>query len=85
MTTVATIIRVSGYDKPYRITKKPVYGRDVHIAEDFISQRRLEFTPENERQAVPECLIWRDRIDKWWDDGISRDTGTPVLQVFDNF
>jgi hypothetical protein len=64
-----------GYDKAYRIIKKPVYGRDVHIAEDFLRQRRLEFTPENERQAVPECLIWRDRIDKWWDDGIRRDTG----------
>jgi len=59
----------------------PVYGHDVDIAVDFISQRRLEFTPENERQAIPECLIWRDRIDKWWDDGIRRDNGTRTPSI----
>lgn len=55
-----------GYDKAYRTIKKPVYGRDLNIADDFSYQLRPEFTPENERKAVPECLIWRDRVARWW-------------------
>jgi len=49
-------------------------GRDIQPlpGTSFVSA----FTPENERQALPECLIWRDRIDKWWDDGIRRDSGS---------
>lgn len=57
-----------GYDKPYRIIKKPVYGRDIDIADDFTLHLRDEFTPENERKAVPMCRIWRDSLNTWWND-----------------
>jgi hypothetical protein len=57
-----------GYDKPYRIVKKPMYGRDIDIAGDFTLHLRDEFTPENERKAVPMCRIWRDNLNTWWND-----------------
>lgn len=59
---------IAGYETTYRIIKNPMYGRDVNIAEDFILHDRQEFTPDNERKAVPPCKIWRDSLDKWWSD-----------------
>lgn len=55
-----------GYDATYRIVKKPMYGEDINIADDFILTHRPEFIPENERKTVPECKIWRDKLDAWW-------------------
>lgn len=55
------------YEKPYKIVKSPWYGRDINIAEDFIAKARDEFTPQNERKAVPQYLIWQDTLNSWWD------------------
>jgi len=57
-----------GYDATYRIVKKPVYGRSINIADDFQAEVRDEFTPENERKAVPRCAIWRDTLSVWWNE-----------------
>lgn len=56
-----------GYDARYRIVKKPIYGRDVNIADNFVRESRAEFVPDNERKAVPACLIWRDNLGPWWE------------------
>lgn len=57
-----------GYVAKYRIIKKPVYGADINIADDFVAHSRGEFVPENEKKTVPRCLIWRDRLNEWWSD-----------------
>lgn len=57
-----------GYDVDYRIIKTPEYGVDVVIDSNFCAQRRDEFTPENERKAVPSSFIWRDELPPWWND-----------------
>lgn len=57
-----------GYDATYRIIKKPVYGRTIDIAEQFEAELRGEFTPDNERKAVPQCAIWRDTLSVWWNE-----------------
>lgn len=55
-----------GYDKPYKIVKKPIYGRDINLADDFVSESRQPFCPDNERRSIPECRIWRDGMPTWW-------------------
>lgn len=60
------LVQVGGYEKPYKIIKTPLYGHGLHIVDDFTSQARLKFTPDNERKAVPACLIWMDTHNSWW-------------------
>lgn len=55
-----------GYEALYKIVKKPSYGRSLDLERDFDAIQRAEFTPENERKRVPTCLLWRDRLESWW-------------------
>lgn len=57
-----------GYATKYRIIKKPMYGTDINIADNFMQHLRGEFLPENERKAIPQCLFWRDTLKEWWSD-----------------
>jgi len=57
-----------GYDTEYRTIKKPLYGADVNIADDFIPYLRDAFIPTNERKNIPMCFIWRDNLNTWWSD-----------------
>jgi len=56
-----------GYNADYKIIKKPDYGRDLNLADDFKLELRPTFTPENERKEVPQCLVWRDSLSPWWE------------------
>lgn len=56
-----------GYDADYKIIKTPVAGPELLIDVDFELHERSEFTPENERKAVPECAIWKDKSKQWWE------------------
>lgn len=55
-----------GYETEYKIIKTPLFGREVSIDQDFRLQRRSEFTPDNERLAVPQSTIWCDALPPWW-------------------
>lgn len=55
------------YDAKYKIIKTPLYGEDICIADNFDAHHRTDFIPENERKSVPECLIWRDNLNGWWE------------------
>lgn len=55
-----------GYDAEYKIIKKPQPGPPVLIDADFEHHQREEFTPENERKKVPECIVWKDALQPWW-------------------
>ncbi len=56
-----------GYEKPYKVVKKPVYGKRVNIAYDFHWNERAEFVPWNESKAVPRLSTWQDDLEVWWD------------------
>ena len=55
-----------GYDKTYKILKTPVYGPDIDLSADFVSEFRRGFIPDNERKKIPACHIWRDTLRQWW-------------------
>lgn len=58
--------QAGGYNKPYKIMKTPIYGSNVNLDDDFISEYRSEFIPKNERKAVPASHIWKDSLNHWW-------------------
>jgi competence protein CoiA len=55
-----------GYDLTYKVIKTPLPGPEMSIDTDFKKIFRNTFTPENERKAVPEILIWQDKNSAWW-------------------
>ncbi|HLP76133.1 MAG TPA: competence protein CoiA family protein [Candidatus Paceibacterota bacterium] len=59
--------KAGGYDKPYKVIKRPVLGEKVDIVSQFFPERRSEFRPWNERKTVPPLMIWKDRLSYWWD------------------
>ncbi|MBC2734076.1 MAG: hypothetical protein HF981_06935 [Desulfobacteraceae bacterium] len=57
-----------GYDKYYKIIKKPLYGQLIKIETDFrLNYRKRPFTPPNESKSIPPSLTWQDRLNIWWD------------------
>lgn len=56
-----------GYPKIYKIIKTPMYGADISIANDFVKEERHEFIPENFKKTVPKCLIYKDSLQRWWE------------------
>ena len=56
-----------GYDKPYKIVKKPIYGDRVNIGDNFHWNNRDEFLPWNEHKAIPPLSTWQDNLSVWWD------------------
>jgi competence protein CoiA len=60
---------VGGYDKIYKVIKRPVIGSEIDMVLQFESTQREEFRPWNERKIVPPLKIWRDKCRVWWDRG----------------
>ena len=56
-----------GYDKPYKVIKRPVVSDKMDIVSQFYRLQREEFRPWNERKTVPPLLIWKDKLADWWD------------------
>lgn len=59
--------QAGGYTRPYKIVKKPIYGKRTHLVKDFHWHRRREFVPLNEKRAVPPLITWQDTLTPWWD------------------
>lgn len=59
-------VSAGGYDKDYRVIKRPQFGAMLDISTGFRATDRDEFTPENERKAVPACSVWLDTLNPWW-------------------
>ncbi|MFP8778237.1 competence protein CoiA family protein [Hydrogenophaga sp. RWCD_12] len=55
-----------GYEVTYKVIRTPVYGPLLNLCDDFKAVARKSFTPDNERKAVPACLIWHDTLPQWW-------------------
>lgn len=55
-----------GYYKPYLRIKKPLYGKMVDIASDFVGEERSTFVPDNEKMEIPACKIFKDSLSYWW-------------------
>lgn len=60
------LVTAGDYDKDYKAIKRPVFGPMLDISTGFGPTARDEFTPDNERKAVPSCQIWLDTRRPWW-------------------
>jgi len=56
-----------GYDKPYKVIKRPVTVPKLDLVSQFYRLNRDEFRPWNERKTVPSLAIWKDKLADWWD------------------
>mgnify|MGYP000218151296 CR=1 FL=1 len=54
-----------GYSKRYKNIFLPEYGSEVDLKK-FKPHNRPEFTPKNEKKAIPSCRIYQDNLHKWW-------------------
>jgi competence protein CoiA len=59
-------VQAGGYERAYRSLKTPLCGPRLQIDRDFVPRPRDAFVPANERKAVPACLLWLDRLARWW-------------------
>jgi hypothetical protein len=57
-----------GYWKIFRTIRKPNPAQLLDISQHFIFELAPEFVPENEELKVPERLIFKDNLMKWWSD-----------------
>lgn len=60
-----------GYTKRLRVLKTANAGSRISI-DGFFAEMRQEFTPWNEKLAVPELLLWRDGAATWWDSELEK-------------
>jgi competence protein CoiA len=60
------LMTAGDYEAQYKVIKTPSFGPPLDISRSFFSEDRGEFTPDNERKAVPSCTIWRDSTQPWW-------------------
>jgi len=70
-----------GYFLTYRTIKKPNYGNKIDIWQDFLFDKKFEFVPKNAKKAIPECLIFRDKNERWWDPNEFKDTETQFTKI----
>lgn len=60
-------ITVGGYMKAYKTIKTPDYlGRKLSIEKDFYIKEATEWNNENVDYTIPNRLIFRDKVRKWW-------------------
>lgn len=58
-----------GFFKFYKTIRKPTPTENfLEITSDFVFEKAEEWQPKNEELKVPERLIFRDRLQKWWTD-----------------
>lgn len=57
-----------GYDVPYKRIRTPIPHPKISLVDSFLHHRRNEFIPWNERKAVPDSYIFRDKLGAWWDE-----------------
>lgn len=61
------------YYKSYKRLKKPIYESKIDILKDFEFHLRPPFEVEdNEQKNVPECRIFKDKLQIWWTDKPAR-------------
>jgi competence protein CoiA len=56
-----------GYSKKFKTIRKPyAFEKLLDIATDFTFEKAGEWEPKNEKMKIPERLIFRDTLPKWW-------------------
>lgn len=55
-----------GFALTYKTLRKPHIGQIVDIAGDFTQIHRNSFEPINGKKSLPECTIFKDKNDDWW-------------------
>ena len=56
-----------GFTLAYKTLRKPSYGKPLEITKDFFVSERKYFKSKSEKKDIPECLIYKDNLPKWWD------------------
>jgi len=58
-----------GYWKVFRTIREPIFHQPkIDITKDFIIEHADEWLPDSEDLKVPQRLIFRDNLRKWWTD-----------------
>ncbi|MCK9426720.1 MAG: competence protein CoiA [Ignavibacteriaceae bacterium] len=72
-----------GFWLTYRTIKTPNYGQCVDIAKDFIKKDRKYFEPKNVKKSIPECTVYKDNLQDWWDKNEYKNL-SKQLDIFNN-
>lgn len=56
-----------GFYLTYRTIKTPNVANLIDIASGFQEVNRKEFVPKNVKKALPNCTIFKDKLNSWWD------------------
>jgi hypothetical protein len=70
-----------GYYLTYRTIKKPRFGKLVNIWDDFVPVNKPEFATKNQKKAIPECKIYKDRLESWWEHDEYKDTEKQFVKM----
>lgn len=58
-----------GYWKNFKTIKKPTpCHKLLDLTKDFKFEQAEEWQPENEEMKIPQRLIYKDKLSKWWGD-----------------
>ncbi len=55
-----------GFWLTYRTIKIPRAGNKLDITKDFEKIEREAFQPKNLKKGIPECTIYKDKLNNWW-------------------
>lgn len=60
-------IEVGGYSAIYKYIKRPIFGRNIEISDDFFVEKNdIHNLPDiNRFSFVP--ILWKDKLLNWWD------------------
>jgi len=62
-----------GYWKNYKTIRQPIASDGLlNIADKFKAVHANEWEPDNEKMKIPERIIFRDNLDKWWSKNPAR-------------
>ena len=56
-----------GFWLTYKTIKMPNHSNPVDITMDFVKELRKAFEPKNVKKSIPECIIFKDSLNEWWD------------------
>ena len=61
-----------GFWKQFKTIRQPIPSDLIDIAKDFEISMADEWQPDNEELKIPERLILKDKLKKWWSDEATR-------------
>lgn len=66
-------VSFGGYYQTYKTLKTPDFGELLDISTMFKSHYRNSFIPREEKKAIPNCILYMDKLERWWPKDEHRD------------